>query len=295
MSNAPEADIVQMVDRPDSGPSEAGFHKNASDPVEYFGRQENPFTDSVNPDYFFRTAAHEEAYLRMKQCIEDDISLGLITARSGTGKTLLTQILLQELDSDKYRPALVLAYPRISRSALLRELADELDISDLPAQASLHRLINTVQEKIFELHSEGRKPVIIIDEVHFLGGDTLHLLRTLSNIETSRKKLVTILLFGEEGILKKLDKPKYRAILSRLFVRVQLRPLNTGEVEQYVKFRSLMAGGKPNLFEKDSFAAIHKLSEGVPREINRICHNALRESAGAGGESVTRKTLERLK
>jgi len=275
MSTAANVNVVELVDQPGASSSHAQFASVSKSLPQFFGLTENPFLDNVNPDYFFRTEAHEDAYLKMKKCIEDNISMGLITAQSGTGKTLLTQILLHEMDQQHYSPTLVLCYPRISRSALLKELAAELEIEGLPRKATLHRLINAVQEKIFKLESENKKPVIIIDEAHFLGGDTLHLIRTLSNIETSRKKLVSILLFGEDSFLKKLDKPKYKAILSRMFIRAHLRPLVHGEVEQYVKFRCLMAGGGNHLFQGNVFKRIHQVTGGVPREINRLCHNAL--------------------
>jgi len=274
-SSVASVEVAEMVDQPDARSTRAEFQTLSSDPVKYFNFRQNPFLDNVNPEFFFRTEAHVDACLKMKKCIEDHISLGLIIARSGTGKTLLTQILLQELKQDHYKPALVLAYPRISRTALLLELASEMEIPDMPSQISLHRLINRVQEFIYSLHRDGKKPVFIIDEVHFLSGDTLHLLRTLSNIETAREKLVTILLFGEESFLKKLERPGYRAILSRMFIRARLRPLLPSEVEQYVKFRCLVAGGKPDLFEDDAYPLIHKATDGVPREINRLCHNAL--------------------
>jgi len=289
-----ELDMIELVDQPKSRETSPSLHSDDTDPTICFGLQENPFLDSVNPDYFFRTEAHEEACLQMKKCIEDHISMGLVTARSGTGKTLLTQILLQELDQNRYRPALVLAYPRISRSALLRELANELEIEGLPARASLHKLMTAVQQRIYELHEENKKPVFMIDEVHFLGGDTLHLLRTLSNIETARRKLVTILLFGEETFLRKLDEPRYRAILSRTFIRSHLRPLTPGEVEQYIKFRCLMAGGGNNLFGKDTFERIREVTEGVPREINRLCHNALERAASRGLSGIDRTFLEEV-
>lgn len=267
--------VVDLVDQPDSRHTRAEYQSRSSDPVKYFHLRENPFLDNVNPEFFFRTEAHEDAYLKMKKCIEDHISLGLITARSGTGKTLLTQILLKELGSDKYRPALVLAYPKISRTALLLELASELEIQDLPAKYSLHTLLTRIQEFIYRTHRDGIKPVFLIDEVHFLSGDTLHLLRTLSNIETARQKLATILLFGEESFLEKMKKPGYRAIFSRMFVRAHLRPLLPGEVEQYIKFRCLMAGGRPDMFEEEAYPQIHQATDGVPREVNRLCHNAL--------------------
>jgi len=280
-----------MVDQPRE--SASAPHFTPSDPLAFLGLRENPFLDNVNPRYFFRTGAHEEAWLRMKQCIEEHISMGLITARSGTGKTLLTQILLEELRRGPWRPVLILAYPRISRSALLAEIASELQ-APAPARSSLHDLIAAVQRRIVELHTEGVKPVIMIDEVHFLGGDALHLLRTLSNMETPTRKLVTILLFGEETFLDKLDDPRYRAILSRAFIRSVLAPLSAQEVEQYVKFRCLMAGGRPDLFAPDAFPLIHLATEGVPREINRLCHNALSLAAEAGRKSIGAAILEKV-
>jgi general secretion pathway protein A len=294
MSNALNLNVVELVDRPESGPTHAEFIGESSEPLTLYQLREHPFLDNVNPDYFFRTEAHEDAYIKMKRCIEDHISLGLITARSGTGKTLLTQILLQELDMNRFKPALVLAYPRISRSALLKELIQELEIEDVPNHKTLHGLINVVQERIYQLHRDGRKPVFLIDEVHFLDGDTLHLLRTLSNIETARTKLVTILLFGEEIFLAKLDKPKYRAILSRMFIRAHLRPLLSGEVEQYIKFRCLMAGGKSEIFEPEVFPLIHEATDGVPREINRLCHNALQIAAERGLKKVNPMIIEHV-
>lgn len=294
MSNAMNVNVVELVDRPESGPTHAEFLVDSSEPLKFYQLREHPFLDNVNPDCFFRTKAHEDAYIKMKRCIEDHISMGLITARSGTGKTLLTQLLLQGLDMNKFKPALVLAYPKISRSALLKELIHELEIEDVPDRKTLHGLINIVQDRIYQLHREGKKPIFLIDEVHFLDGDTLHLLRTLSNIETAQKKLVTILLFGEESFLKKLEKPRYRAIHSRMFIRAHLRPLLSGEVEQYIKFRCLIAGGKSDLFEAEVFPLIHEATDGVPREINRLCHNALQISAAQGFKKVGNAIIEQV-
>ncbi len=292
MSSATDVNVVELVDSVYPGPTSPEFPTDSGDPIKHFHLNENPFLDNVNPDYFFRTQAHEEAYLKMKKCIEDDVSMGLITARSGTGKTLLTQILLQELDEGRYCPALILAYPRLSRTALLKELANELEIDRLPSRITLHDLISAVQDKIHQIHREGKKPVFIIDEVHFLGGDTLHLLRTLSNIETAQRKLVTILLFGEESFIEKLKKPKYQAILSRAFIRAHLRPLTPDEVEQYVKFRCLMAGGKIEIFEGAVYQRIHEVTEGIPRDINRLCLNALLIAAAAHLPRITPAVLE---
>src|SRR5207248_1343399 len=129
------------------------------------------------------------AYIKMKKCIEEHVAVGLTTAMSGTGKTLLTQILLNELEPARFEPILVLAYPGMTRAGLLREVAAEVGIDAFPARAAVHIIMSAIQEQIVALHKDGRKPIVIIDEFHFLGVDALQMVRTLSNIELPEKKL----------------------------------------------------------------------------------------------------------
>lgn len=290
-----DMDLVDLVDETSEQGSREAIPERSADPVKHFNLNAAPFMDNVNPDFFFRTEAHEEAFLSMKQCIEEHVSIGLTTAISGTGKTLLTQVLMQELDPRKYQTVLLLAYPGMTRTALLRELAEELGLEDLPARASTHNLISAIQAHIIDLYLKGQRMVMIIDEVHFLKADSLHLLRTLSNIEVPERKLVTVLLFGEESFLKKLHHPVYKSIFSRMFARTVLRPLYSEEIEQYVKFRLLMAGARPQLFASETFATLHEWTGGIPREVNRICHNALALAARLGRKQVDNDLLENLR
>lgn len=282
--------IVDLVDGYSSG-ADAEFGERTSVAVKHFGFRENPFLDSVNPQFFFRTEAHEDAYIKMKKCIEENIAIGLTTALSGTGKTLLTQILLTELEPEHYEPILVLAYPGMTRTALLREVAMETGVQDLAPRAPLHTIMAAIQDRIVELHRGGRKLVIIIDECHFLGVEALQMVRTLSNIELPEKKLITILLFGEDSFLAKMNKPEYASVFNRMFVRARLRPLSEDETRQYVKFRCLVSGGRAGIFSEEFFAALHRLSGGVPRQINRLCHTAMFEAARGGMPLVGKEQL----
>jgi general secretion pathway protein A len=276
-ANDPAA-IVEMVDvTPAAQPGEQ-MRMGVERPHQWFGFEDNPFRDSVNPKFFFRTESHEQAYIKMRDCVDEHIALGLTAAASGTGKTLLTQILLADLDPKKYLPVVILVYPQMTRTALLMEIARELEI-EVRDTSRVQTLISHVHRRIIELYRQGIKPVLIIDEVHFLKADSLHLLRTLSNIEVPERKLVTILLFGEEAFLDRLEQPNYRALFSRVFVRADLRPLEPPEVEQYIKFRCLVAGGNGAVFEKTTFPLIHELSGGIPREINRFCYEAMTRAA----------------
>ncbi len=285
-SPEPEVEIIDLVDRAAGGGRREAIAEDSVLPLKHFKLSAQPFADSVNPQFFYRTEAHEEAFLAMKQCVEDHVSLGLTTAVSGTGKTLLTQVLLQELDPQRYHAILVLAYPGMARTALLKEILAELGVKEGAERAGIHRLIDAIQRRIVELFQRGVRLVIIIDEVHFLNVEALHLLRTLSNIEIPERKLVTVLLFGEQVFLTKMEHPTYRSIFSRMFARTEIRPLRRDEVEQYVKFRLLVAGGRPGLISPEALDPLTEASRGIPREINRICHNALALAARRGASGI---------
>lgn len=278
-------DVTGLVDSREE-PSEVEFAERSALPVKHFRFRENPFLDNVNPQFFFRTEAHEDAFIKMRKCIAEHIAVGLTTALSGTGKTLLTQILLTELDPRDYETVLVLSYPGMSKTALLRELATELELTNFPPRTPIHSLMSAIQERVIDLHKQGRDLVIIIDECHFLGVDALQMVRTLSNIELPERKLVTMLLFGEDSFLDKMKKPQYASILNRMFIRARLRPLTSAETEQYIKFRCLVSGGNSAIFGQDIYALVHDMTKGVPRDINRVCHSALFEAARQGARKV---------
>ena len=263
-------------------------------PLKHFRLQASPFSDNVNPNFFYRTEAHEAAFIAMKRCIEEDISLGLTTAVSGTGKTLLTQVLLQELDPARYKPVLTLIYPKMSRIALLADICNELKIDMANRKPTMYELVSAIQQEIMDLYLRGIKLVLIIDEVHFLTAENLQVLRTLSNIEIPQKKLVSVLLFGEESFLAKLAHPTFKSILSRMYTRVQLRPLKDEEVEQYVKFRLLLVNGSTSIFDPNCFTWLARSTKGIPREINRLCHNALQLAASRGIRTITPALLNEI-
>ena len=289
-----EPAIEELVDQTQGDGKREQLPEHTSDPIKHFKLTSSPFADNVNPDYFFRTEAHEEAFIAMKRCIDEHISIGLTTAISGTGKTLLTQVIINELDPRQFQPILVLAYPGMTRMALLREIVGELRLEDLPKRPHTHALISAIQGHIIKLYMKGMRLVLIIDEVHFLGADSLHILRTLSNIEVPEQKLVTVLLFGEQSFLRKMKHPTFRSVFSRMFVRTQIRLLHENEIKQYIKFRLLMAGGRPGMFVDDAYAVLHRRSEGIPREINRICHNAMGLAARLDRPSVNAELIEQL-
>lgn len=254
----------------------------------FYGLYQNPFSDAVNPEFFYKTVAHDEALIRMKIAVRNDISLGLVTGTSGTGKTLISQMLLREVSGQHFQPVVVLVSPGMSKTALLREILTELGL-DAPGGsfARAQELLHILHQRIMELYECGRKLVLLIDECHFLSADTLHLLRTLSNIEVPEHKLATCLLFAEERFLRRLAHPSYESLRNRIYMHSQLEPLNDYDTEQYLNFRLMKAGRIDPLFDKSAAAAIHQLSGGTCRRINKIALLSLIEGTMTRSATIT--------
>ncbi len=264
---------------PDGGPAAAAKPAGpAEDFIEHFGLRENPFSDAVNPAYFYKTDRHEEACIRMALAVRHDISLGLVTGHSGTGKTLVSQVLLQGLDAKRCRPVLVLVTPGMTKTALLREILSELEIP-LPEGLFVRTqtLIKLLHDHVIEMYHRELKLVIFIDECHFLSASSLHMLRTLSNIEVPERKLLTCLLFAEQSFLRRLSHPSYESLRNRMYLRAELAPMDAEETAEYVKFRLMVAGRMEPLFSADALAVIHERAGGIGRRVNRLCMLALLE------------------
>ena len=261
--------------------------------VSYYGLKENPFADSVHPAFFFRTDGHAEAFRSMMLAVEFRASLGMVTGPSGTGKTLVSQLLLQHFEDPKYRVALVLVTPGLSKTGLLREILSELDLALPVGIPRVQDLVKQLSNHIIELHQQGQRLVIIVDECHLLSADCLHIVRTISNIETPQEKLTTCLLFAESRLAQRLEHPSYASLTNRIYLRSELHPLTPAEVAQYVKFRLLTAGRMDELFTEAAMGAIHELSGGICRSVNKLAMLSLIEAADRRSSTVD-ETLVRI-
>lgn len=258
--------------------------------AERFGLRENPFHDTVNLEYYFKSAAHEEAFLRLAATVRDGIALGLVTGPAGVGKTIVSQLLLQGLDRSTARVIMVLVTPGMGRTALLREMLREAGATEMPTR--YHDLLELLQKTMVDLHRQGQRLVAIVDEAHFLSSEALHILRTLSNLESPRQKLCTCLLFAEERFLRRLAHPAHSSLATRIYHRISLRPLSEPETAQYLNFRLLVAGGRPALFDDGALAAIYAASGGICREVNRLAYLALDAAWRGGRQSVGAELIE---
>lgn len=244
-----------------------------------FGLQKNPFRDTLDPRLFFLTKQHEEAAVKIKIGILDQHALILLDGLSGTGKTLAAQVVLRSLDRDSFVPVFASVFPGMGKGALLGAILTEIQVA--PARL-VHDRLAQIQEQALAYRRDGRRLVMVIDEAHFLSADALHSLRTLSNLETEHEKLVTVLLVAEPGLARRLAAPSYASLRSRITFAIHLQPLTMEGVEQYVKYRLLKCGAEASMLPADIYPLLHKLSGGIPREVNRLLYVSFIEAMAAG-------------
>ncbi len=240
--------------------------------LEFYNLREQPFGTTPNPRYLYSSIVHREALASLVYGIESNLGFAVLVAEPGMGKTTLLFRLLSQLKNSA-RTAFLFETQCDSQS-LLRHLLAELRIPTTDRDpVVLHEKFKQV---LYEESRIGRRVVVIIDEAQNLETRVLETVRLLSNFETSEAKLLHIILAGQPRLAEQLGRPELSQVRQRIPIMSFLRPLELEEVAQYIDHRLRIAGySGPQLFTTSALEGIAELSGGVPREINRICFNAL--------------------
>lgn len=262
------------------------------DYCEHFGLHRPPFNDSVNPEFFYRTETHEAAFVRMMICARQHKALGLVWGRSGTGKTLLTQMLLAGIFDDEFIPIVILANPGMSKMGLMGCMLDELEVARPSGRENTQKLLECLHSYLMQTYSMGKRVVVIIDETHFLSAEQLHMIRALTNLETPQEKLCTIIMLAEETFPRRLRHKRFASLRSRIAMSAYLMPLSVSDTEQYIKFRLLVAGMSDQIFDRDCYALIHAKTGGICRDISKLADQSLLEAYMRGETRVGTEIIE---
>lgn len=241
--------------------------------LQFYRLREQPFGVTPNPRYLYHGPAHREALASLIYGIEADLGFAALIAEPGMGKTTLLYYLLERFRATA-RTAFVFQ-TQCSRIELLRYLANELEV---PAEETDAVVLNDrIRQVLVEEARVGRRVIVIIDEAHNLSEDALEAVRLLSDFETPDSKLMHIILSGQPELAEKLARPSMAQLLQRIAMLNRLAPFGDAEqVSHYLAYRLQVAGytGSP-LFTPDAVELICRHSKGIPRQINRICFNAL--------------------
>jgi len=252
--------------------------------LDHFGLNEPPFRITPHPDFFFDGADRGATLEGLMYAILHDEGIVKVSGEIGSGKTTLCRVLMERLPQEV--ATVFLANPSYSRSEILHAIADELgqDAAGDPAASVLREL----QAQLIELYGSGRRVVLMIDEAHAMPEDTLEQVRLLSNLESSRHKLLQIVLFGQPELDEALNKPSMRQLKDRITHSFRTRPLAADEVAKYVSFRMRAAGYKgPDVCSAAAIALIARASSGLTRRINVLCDKSLLAAFAADTHAIT--------
>lgn len=259
--------------------------------IEFYGLKELPFALTPDPRFIYFTPSHTEAMANLHYGIESGKGLIVVTGEVGTGKTTILRWMLHRLD----RTVLV-AYifnPRLAVPEFYQHLATLLDVQEWQNKSELLlRLGATLESR----HARGLRTVLIIDEAHGLSTGVLEEIRLLSNFESDSAKQLQIILTGQPELRAVLNNPDLRQLKQRVALRCEIKPLpNIEETERYITSRLLVAGAeRTDIFSPGAIDYIFRCSEGIPRQINNLCDNALLTGFSAGAATISRAVVEEV-
>ncbi|MEO8362190.1 MAG: AAA family ATPase [Vicinamibacteria bacterium] len=246
----------------------------------HFGFTEKPFNLTPDFRYLFLSSGHQAALANLASGVRERSGCLLLTGEVGTGKTTLIRHFLSQTGPD-VRAAVVLN-PALSAGEMFHAILQDLEI---PFHGgTLKDAMDTLANALIAAKARDLKVVVLIDEAQNLNPRVLEQFRLMSNLETERDKLLTLVLVGEPALRGLLDQPSLRQLSQRITSRSHLEPLSLDETRGYIKHRLVVAGGSGAAIDDPAIRRIYEFSKGVPRNINVLCDRAL---VGAFGEGKT--------
>ncbi|MES2024957.1 MAG: AAA family ATPase [Pseudomonadota bacterium] len=251
---------------------------------QHFGLRELPFGITPDTSYFFACPSYQQALNTLLVAAKSGEGFIKITGEVGTGKTLLCRKFLATLDD-----GFVTAYipnPYLEPRSLMLALADELEI-ELEKDVDQHQLLKAINHRLLILARDGKRVLLCLDEAQAMPLESLEALRLLTNLETEKRKLLQIVLFGQPELDVKLQQDEIRQLTQRITFHYRLQALSRDELDFYVAHRLNVAGfSGSRLLARDAIRALHSASGGVPRLANILVNKALMLAYGEGKQQV---------
>ena len=256
--------------------------------LEHFGLSEPPFRITPHTDFFFDGAERGATLEALAYAVLHDEGIVKVSGEVGSGKTMLCRMLMERLPSDA--ATIYLATPSLARDEILHAIADDLELK-LSERRTV--ALRELQEHLIKLYGAGKRVVILIDEAHVMPEDTLEQVRLLSNLESSRHKLLQIVLFGQPELDATLAKASLRQLRDRITHGFRMRPLSAAEVAKYLDFRMRAAGYRgPDIFGPRAARLLARASGGLTRRINILADKALLAAYSETSHAVTERHVK---
>jgi len=262
----------------------------------FFGLQHPPFSIAPDPRYLFMSERHREALAHLLYGLDAGGGFVLLTGEVGAGKTTVCRCFLEQIPA--HCNVAYIFNPKLTVRELLRSICDEFGVPHKPmvpgGVETVKDYIDPLNASLLAAHAAGRNTVLIIDEAQNLSANVLEQLRLLTNLETSERKLLQIILIGQPELRTMVASPALEQLAQRVIARFHLDALSPRETQQYIAHRLAVAGLQgPMPFSQRAMARVHALSRGVPRRINLLCDRALLGAYAAGVREVNASTVNR--
>jgi len=239
---------------------------------KFYGFREKPFEITPDPKYLYLSESHKEALAHLTYAVRERKGFTVVTGEVGTGKTILVQTLLSKLDGNT--KTAYLFNPIMGSTDFLHYICQDLGLKS--QKKSKGEYLSQLHNFLVACYSRNENVVLIVDEAHKLDPTLLEEVRLLTNLETSKSKLLQVILMGQPELDGILEDSQFRQLKQRVSLRYHLQPLNKEDMEKYIKKRLRIAGTLDlNMFTQKALNKIYTYSKGIPRVINIICDNAL--------------------
>jgi type II secretory pathway predicted ATPase ExeA/septal ring-binding cell division protein DamX len=254
--------------------------------LSHFGLDEPPFRITPHTDFFFDGANRGATLEALLYAITHDEGIVKVSGEVGSGKTMLCRVLMERLP--KNVDTIYLSNPSLARDEILLAIAEELKVNVSASRSAL--VLRALQDHLVKVYADGRQVVVLIDEAHAMPLETLEEIRLLSNLESSRHKLLQIVLFGQPELDDNLNIPQMRQLKERITHSFRLEPLIRDDIAQYLMFRMRAAGYRgPDIFSPAAIRSLTKASQGLTRRINILADKSLLAAFSQNTHQITAK------
>jgi general secretion pathway protein A len=260
----------------------------------YFGLGQEPFSIAPDPRYLYMSERHREALAHLLYGLGAGGGFVLLSGEIGTGKTTVCRLFLEQIPANCN-----VAYifnPKLTVIELLQSICDEfhIDVAAGDHPPTVKDYLDPLNEFLLREHAAGRNNVLIIDEAQNLSAEVLEQLRLLTNLETSERKLLQIILIGQPELRTMLARPELEQLAQRVIARFHLDAMTAPETAEYIQHRLEVAGlSRPLPFDRRALRRIHQLARGVPRRVNLLCDRALLGAFASGQALADRRVIDK--
>ncbi|HLP98872.1 MAG TPA: AAA family ATPase [Sideroxyarcus sp.] len=280
--------------------------------LEHFGLREAPFSLTPDTSFFFACTNYQEGLNTLLVAARSGEGFIKIVGEVGNGKTLLCRKFLATLNSDRatttdigtqdggtsgrHAAKFITAYipnPYLEPRSLLLALAEEFRI-EVDSSIDQHQLLKELTRTLLNFAREGKRVLVCLDEAQAMPLESLEVLRLLTNLETEKRKLMQVVLFGQPELDERLKHNSVRQLRQRISFQYQLQGLHRDEMDRYLRHRLAVAGFKgETLFGSSAVSLLHRVTRGTPRLANIIAHKAMLLAFAEGRQQVQSKHVRK--